>query len=458
MKRNIQKTVFRFATLCTMFLVAAFLMAGNPLMASSGYKSPKKNVKENVTAYAQLQDILRKHQYNTSTMSVLDSLTDLDILFICPDIKKVFDVPYTAYYGSYTIGDILTDILCYKEKNHKENARWLHHKFQYSNDTKNIALYMILYPKSKYYNEMYEKYICMTLVDSWRSAQDTNTIQSYQNFLDFYKLCSFYYSISKNEQYDFTDYGFRRCDYEGFDKIDLFSFVLSAQERINEFEKRNELIRVSWEKAKKENTHTAYYEYYLQYPESDSAATAWERMKIIEQSAWENATKKDDKKAYKEFLNQYPDGYYSSEAAAKIVDLHLETTTDSATIQSLTSDCRYSRSGYSLICLGNVDKHNKKITITLKGATNYHRELRAGEYQWLEVKDGDYTILVEAPETTSWWGNISCHGRIYDDAWYTYTTFFHFPRLSYLFNEDADEDAYERMQNSVQEKCQQEYN
>ena len=111
----------------------------------------------------------------------------------------------------------------------------------------------------------------------------------------------------------------------------------------------------------------------------------------------------------------------------------------------------YSHPGFSLICLGNIDKNNK-MTISLKGPTGFSKTLAPGKYEWVRVRNGSYKILVQASKTENWWGNATFENKMYAGAWSTYTnTLFGVQKVT-----NKDEEALQKMREDISAKAAEE--
>jgi len=448
MEKTFTKTVSQFANLLAMCLLTVTLLScANPLMASSDYASSRKQGES--TPFEQLQNIMKKHHYDVSTLSVIDSLDVFDLLKMYSDITSTFDIYFSDYKDSRTVGELLTTILQSAEGKHKANARGLYNDYRYSSNAEDYTNYLYKYPKSKFTFEMIEKNLCLQLVNAWEVARDSNTLQSYRSFVEYYACCYLAHCFAVSGCKNATD-NFPQFKYEGFENIDVQSFVESAKTRIAEIEAYNEQVRSSWEKATAANTYDAYLDYRRQFPESDSAAIASEKLRQFEQSAWDTAKAENNRKAYLKFSNLFPEGYYCGQAASRLVDIYLDTAAEPAAFHTLKTCGKYSRPGYSIICIGNIGKE-KTISVTIKGESGCRRVLEVGQYQWVEVKNGNYTIVAES-DTVSWWGEVKCDERIYVGAWVVYTYRY---VNDYKLNPEKyqNEQTIKRMEKALSEKC-----
>ena len=151
-------------------------------------------------------------------------------------------------------------------------------------------------------------------------------------------------------------------------------------------------------------------------------------------------------------MAQYPNGYYANEAQNKITEIRLAPYLKEApSFNSISHVGFYSHPGFSLICLGNIDKNNK-MTISLKGPTGFSKTLAPGKYEWVRVRNGSYKILVQASKTENWWGNATFENKMYAGAWSTYTnTLFGVQKVT-----NKDEEALQKMREDISAKAAEE--
>lgn len=379
------------------------------------------------TPYSQLQSILKTHHINKET--VTDELTRTEIRAISYDVASQFKVQEYTFKYSKTVGELLTSILQSKYDG-KRGSEWEWRKIQYSSNFYDYVVYLCDYPKTKHYEEALSKQIVTYLYAAWLRV-DILRKTSVQTFLSMNNLYSHMYNV-KVRKYDCNDCDIPCLDYEGFSLINVREMVDAVQEQRQSYEKELQ----AWKDALREDTHDAYWNYYLQYPQGRFADTAISKVTVLEKSSWEKAQESDSREGYEAFVKEFPQGFYSSEAYNKIVRSHLDTTSSKSVDQVIAELCEYERPGYSLIGIGNVNNKNKTYTVTFTGKSGYRLTLLPGEYKWLEIEDGDYKILVEADDVKPWWCFNSCHGHLYAAAWFVKDEYeIKTPNLSHKLND-----------------------
>ncbi|MCR4965616.1 MAG: hypothetical protein K6A41_08180 [Bacteroidales bacterium] len=368
--------------------------------------------------YSQLMEIME--EYEIPKKAVTDELTENELVLIHEDVTTVFNVPGIVIMDSKSIGDLLTNILKYQYSNRK-GKEWEWRKIQYSSRPEDYEMYLRAYPKSKHYIEAYAKYLVTGLY--WNFGMSEGSIETTCiEYIDLYEECKFWYNMVVRK-YWCDECDIPNIDYEGFSSINPRQWVDVSEEYLASLAEE----RQAWKAALREGTHDAYWNFYSQYSESDYADTAVNMMKEIEKEAWDEAQRRDSRQGYEKFIKQFPQGVYSPEAYNNIVHSHLDTTSQQAMDNVLEEFCDYDNAGYSLIGIGNINNRNKTYIVTLTGEQGYRTILKPGESKFLEVVDGEYTILVESEDTESWWGNIYCYGEIYGGAWYIKTQLKHSP-------------------------------
>ena len=370
--------------------------------------------KTSQTPYQQLRMILNEYYINKE--AVTDELTAREVEYIYVDVANQFNVPEYVVKNSKTVGEMLTNILEYKYAD-KKGAEWAWRRIQYSSNYEDYVLFIFNYPKSKHVTEVYSKLIVIRLYAAFVSLGESDSLEeACREYLSWYLKYSYFYETFIRK-YECGGCGIPCIDYEGFSFLNPEEWA----EAVREFLQEKDEERQVWKDVLREDTHDAYWNYYLKYPESMFADTALKKVRDMEQSAWDKALDYDNRDAYETFIDQFPNGIYSLEAYHKIVHSHLDTTSTKAVANSLIELCEFDRPNYSLIGIANVNKKNKTYTITLSGELGYRMILKPGEYKWLEVMDGDYEIVVEADGVQPWWGVTSCSGHLYAGEWYVET-------------------------------------
>ena len=401
--------------------------------------------KDAPTPYVQLQQILTA--YRIDARNVIDSLKDNEIKKVRYDIAAAFQVPVAVIDSkSTTVGNVLTDIMQYKYER-RGGAKWNWQKIQYSTDLSDYFYYLILYPNSRYTKEAKAKFIITGLYSQWKEISADPSEEMLQLFCDNYEeIVNTYYLYVCEGKIMRSD--FPVFEYEGFSGIVPSIWKEEAQEILLEYKN----ARKAWEKALVEDTHDAFWDFYVQHPRSDYADSALHRVKEKELLEWKVTVAKGTRDAYENFIGFFPKGYYSNKAYDKIVNSYTDTTTTDASIHDFRAYSHYDNPGHSLIGIGNIskEKDNNPITVTLTGEVGYRLVLAPGEYKWLEVKDGDYKVLAESGDATPYWGTISCSGSIYAEGWFKrYTVFGHFLFDDYYINKEFER----QFENAVNSRC-----
>lgn len=226
------------------------------------------------------------------------------------------------------------------------------------------------------------------------------------------------------------------------------NFSWHAENKVKEFE--------MWEKAVASDKYEDYCTYYNEYPNGKFTQETIKKLKKEEDELWNKVKKSEGRSTgtgdifdpalveYTMFVNKYPSGYYASEAQNKIAELRLAPyLKDTPTLGEMPKQGPYSTLGYSLICLGNVDK-SAKITVSLSGPTGFSKTIAPGKYMWIKVKNGAYKILVQSSRTENWWGNANYDSGVYAGAWSTSTSINGISMIS-----NKDEKALEKVKEEI---------
>ena len=365
------------------------------------------------TPYQQLQIILNEN--GIEKYAVTDELTSREIEYISSDVAIQFKVPESVVNSATTIGEMLTNILKYQYAG-KKGKEWEWKKIQYSSNPDDYDWFMFSHPESKHGVEAMSKYMVTRLHEifiSLAEAEADSIDEICEDFLSWYLKYSYYYE-HYIRKYDCGGCGMQCIDYEGFSYINPEEWAEVIREYFHDKAEEQQ----AWKTVVRENTHDAYWNFLMEYPQSTSVDTALERIRRFEQPAWNKALELNNREAYEAFVKQFPQGIYSLEAYRKIVHSHVDTTATEAVENSLMELCYFERPGYSLVGIGNVNREEKRYTVTFSGDLGYRLEIEPGEIKWLEVLNGDYVVLVEAEGGEPWWGNVSCYNHLYAAAWY----------------------------------------
>lgn len=425
--------------------------AGIVLLFSIAVQSVFGSTQE--TPYAQLQQILSAHSIFKD--AVTDELTKKELYAISEDVIIQFKVPNSVLLESSTVGGLLTNILRYRYAG-KRGPEWEWRKIQYSSRSADYEEYIWMNLNSKHLPEACAKLAVTFLYEGFLGLDDP-TEEACAYFLGRYQRCKVFYN-QMVRRYDCGDCDIPCVDYEGFSMLNPSEWKAVVEESLEE-------LRM-WEAASREDTHESYWEYYSRYPRGIYARDAECKMQLLEEPAWEEALRINKRSAYEEFVRQFPQGFYCPEAYSKIVHSHLDTTSKKALENILDECCEYNSSSHSLILIGNINKEEKTYMVTLSGEQGYRVILKPGEYKWIEVADGDYTVLVEATGIQPWWGVVSCSGHVYSGAWFIRTIYRSFTTTKPLFGKETwdlnskyndsifiDKEAETRFENALIEQC-----
>ncbi|MDR2824411.1 MAG: hypothetical protein LBB41_04340 [Prevotellaceae bacterium] len=123
-------------------------------------------------------------------------------------------------------------------------------------------------------------------LQSWQTAQNHNTIESYSDYVNAYPSGK-YASIAK--------------------------------QKIKKL-KEEKYILPEWNKAKVKNTYKTYSDFYNKYSNSSYASLALKKMEEAENIDWTKAKRTNTLASYKKYLANYPNGNYIEEAEEKMID------------------------------------------------------------------------------------------------------------------------------------------
>lgn len=429
---------------------------------------------KSVSPYKLFYDLWQQNACGSDELSLITPVTEETANIIVPTLKKELKVKNDVQFEyPSNVGTILTTLL--KEKyGKKSNVKNDFLSIQYSTNCDDFYNYLKKYPNSKYAAEAIARAECFRCYEMMLTAIKEKTRKSYEAFVTYntehlqcnYEGCAVvsqnnnviaseiteWYAIADRstgsnptiyrdyESY-FEKYGDKGMfAKEASDSIrinkDRFDWnIASSENTIAAYEKyikahlyglyywKANLIMSEmklWEKAETSGKYEDYCTYYSEFTEGMYAEKAVEKIKQFETDAWNKAKSKNTLAAYEEFLKIFPSGYYASEAGNKVAELRLALYKDQASsFNDITKYGFYSKPGYSLICIGNVDK-DKNITISLTGPTGFSKTISPGHYEWVKVKNGNYKVLVQASNANNWWGTAHFENGVYAEAWYSY--------------------------------------
>lgn len=457
------------------------------------------------TPYSVLYSMWLEHVKDSTEFTLLTVIPGETLSEISPLLKKALKVKGDITCDSTaSVGGTLTKLL--KEKYAKKsNEKNDFYAIQYSTSSSDFENYLEKWPNSKFLEEAKARLNCFKVNELWLIAKEANTRKAYEKFAEYSKespICEYegcqkisesnfnvgtaigeWYSLidrsleQDNSIYkDYSIYIGKYGEYSPFAKEamdslrvnkDRYDWDIAVKEDTPEAYKEyidnhnngkfiwkaKALVKELdlWNKAVTSNMYNDYCKYYSEYPDGKYATNAVEKIKQQEESVWEISRKKNTLKAYEDFVNEYPNGYYASEAQNLITKLRLAPyLKNPPSFNSIQSVGYYSHPGYSLVCLGNVDK-STTIVVSLNGPTGFSKSIKPGSREWVRVKNGSYRILVQASNVQNWWGNASFENRMYADGWATSTSF-----NGITIGSNRDEAAVDRLLKEIKAKAAEE--
>ncbi|MBO4658841.1 MAG: hypothetical protein J5637_04405 [Prevotella sp.] len=496
-----KKTLLDYRCLAVMILFLCGCLPSSVRAASHALTAKKGN-----TPFSIFKNLWEEQGNTIDEFNLLTPISKPSLEEITPLLKKALKVKEdVSLSDTLCVGRILTTMLQarYGVKPNEKNDFLA---IQYSTSTADFDNYLRLYPTSKFAAEAEARKVCFEENEKWLVAQEGGKREDYEAFAEYcagqdpcaYDGCenisatnhrraeavtAWYTLCDRSNGSDFAIYNDFADYLEAYgstgvftkaanDSIDLnkdkfdwhvatTSHTLPAYQtyladhpdgRYTWFAEDNVAQMTLWDNAVASDQYSDYCAYYHQFPDGLYATEAIEKVKTFETADWTATKKKNTLAAYEKFVAQYPNGYYASEAQNKITEIRLAPYLKEApSFNSISHVGFYSHPGYSLICLGNIDKNNR-MTISLKGPTGFSKTLAPGKYEWVRVRNGNYKILVQASKTENWWGNASFENKMYAGAWSTYTnTLFGVQKVT-----NKDEDALLKMREDIAVKAAEE--
>ena len=483
-----------------MLLLCGHLLV--PLKAAAEDHSSKKGN----TPFSIFMNLWEDQGNDAGSLTLLTPISKSSLESFTPLLKKSLKVKEDIVFGdTLCVGGILTTMLQSRYGN-KSNEKNDFLGIQYSTSSADFDNYIQRFPDSRYATEAQARKQCFEENENWMAAIAKGNREAYEAFAqccEGHDQCAYdgcenisatnhfraqavraWYALC--DRSDGTNYAIYNdyADYlEKYGSLSVFSAAANDSMELNKdkydwrvataahtlpayqtyltdhpdgryawFAEDNVAQMTLWQEAVASDQYSGYCAYYHQFPDGLYASEAIEKVKASETPDWTSTKKKNTLAAYEKFVSQYPDGYYASEAQNKITEIRLAPYLKEApSFNSISNVGFYSHPGYSLLCLGNIDKNNK-MTISLKGPTGFSKTLAPGKYEWVRVKNGSYKILVQASKTENWWGNATFENKMYAGAWSTYTnTLFGVQKVT-----NKDEDSLTQMREKIAEKAAEE--
>ena len=152
--------------------------------------------------------------------------------------------------------------------------------------------------------------VCYPQKGKWKKAQDINTIESYQEFINKYPD-SKYLSAAKIQ---FTKLEFEKS--EGINTLNEYKSFLEKYPESNYTEEVNHLIEsLIWDNTITANTIESYESYIEQYPEGSYMSEA---KSSIEKFIWDETIEINTVEAYENFIERYPESKYNDRVKVEI--------------------------------------------------------------------------------------------------------------------------------------------
>ena len=496
-------------TLRTLLLLMFAIMFGEPTHADSFCFRKEKD------AWRILIEVLDSHQVNTTGINVTTRLDQ--VLWdnnkwyewdgIIHDLTKAYRVrkPITIESDAM-LGEIVS---AYMEVKHSKKKGEKHDYLVvcYSPSLYDLLSFMAQYPNSKHFKELELKSACVMQNNSWQMCLDDNeryTVYqqygvSYCPYEGFHSLadqnnqcrkavkdwivllmdqpvnhdcdCDLYASFILDHSsalcglnwavFDSLSACRQRnawrnaCEQHSIDGYQ--DFVLEYPDS-REAKKAIRIIEdmTAWQVAVDDNTHASYSKYYTNYPDGDSVVAAANKLKQIEEEAWQKACRKNTIGSYEQFIAQYPQGYYYETALNRQIEMEIMkfNAKGKGSIDKLRLVGISSRSGYGLICFGNVG-HNYDITVLLQGKTPIKVTMKHGQEQWVWVKNGEYKIYVTSSNGSEWkengHGTVTVEDGVYYNSWFSWTSNINYTDevIEELY---TDKEALYRITNEVRQR------
>lgn len=455
------------------------------------------------TPFIVFQNVWHEYKKDNVEITLLTPVPAEAIVQIAPTLQKSLkikkDVVYN-YESKNTVGGILTNLLRvkYGKKSNEKNDFFA---IQYSTNSEDFKNYLQKWPNSKFKEEATARLTCFKENELWETANSKKTRKDYETFAKYCAnnpLCDYegcgsisksnheigeavnaWYALSdrsKGNNYaiykDYNKYMEKYGKYSPFAKMANDSMLINlerydwndakskntsaAYKKYINSHKNGQHIKEAqvlieelelWEKAVASKDYNNYNNYYSKYPDGKFSKQAIGFMKQYEEPFYKAAWGKNTIEAYEEFVEKFPSGAYSNDANNKLIELKKGLFKDPPSFSSLALVGKYSHPGYSLVCLGNIDR-STTITISMAGPTGFSKKIKPGNWEWVRVKNGFYKILVEATKVQNWWGSATFENHMYTDAWATTTTF-----NGIKIGSNKDDSALERMVKEVQEKA-----
>ncbi|NWF90066.1 MAG: hypothetical protein HXY50_11475 [Ignavibacteriaceae bacterium] len=295
---------------------------------------------------------------------------------------------------------------------------------------------------------LFSQFGCSGSKEAWDNARRTDTIYSYEQFLEEYPNSDFSNEarnildkLYEKRAWDKARLGDNISSYEEF--IILFpqsELKKTALERINEIK-----IDKFWEQTRKINTIDSYNDFLLLYPNSKYETIAKEKLNtLIEWKNWDEVLLKNSLKDFYNFISNYPQSKYVEIAKSKIKEIEeikplWEKVVKSNSVEKYREFLqKYPFSLYSDLAKSKIKEFEKldwenaknKNTISSyksfieRHPTSYYREDAESKIVDLEVKkifESEHGYLPPSTKTKTYTERRYSVMNIYNDTKYDMT-------------------------------------
>jgi outer membrane protein assembly factor BamD (BamD/ComL family) len=144
---------------------------------------------------------------------------------------------------------------------------------------------------------------CATLSTEWDTAQKTNSVKSYQAFLNKYPNSQ----QASDAKKEIENLGWQKVT--ELNHEDGYKWYLSEYPRGKYVAAAREgLQTIMWKNAQQEDSEAEYKKYLSKYPEGKYVTAARESLQTI---MWKNAQQENSEAAYEKYLDEFPQGEFA---------------------------------------------------------------------------------------------------------------------------------------------------
>lgn len=435
-------------TLLSVLFLALLSGHANYANASSCFGKSK-------TPWQKMMQVLYDHGKDTAGFEIFTLLEGKELNAISTDLAKSFDVdpeavPTYSDKGLEFVGDVICQYMQLKYT--KNSAKDAYYRACYSTKSSDYAHFVMMYPDSKYADEMLWKMNCLDVQEHWIAARGVDGLrlarhysgrfygeQRYEGFdaavaenalyvemydeweslmqqrqCDGYSDCSafshfqqkYFLLFSILDEYGVND-SIKNCKHDNAwrearaaNTIEAYKeYIIRFPQGEHAFWARNYVAdHEDWLDARERDIHTAYAAYCEKHPLGDSVAVAQERMRSIEESDWQRVKDSKNWVDIQAFLDRYPEGYYAEQASSAINALFPNPDVNISNLFTTFGLCSTVDTG--VICIANNSRLQSKIrfTFTRHGRTAMQKNLQSGESFNFKLKNGTYQVVVDNPD------------------------------------------------------------